>query len=68
MSDYEDKKWFTTHEAAAYMGYASITLRKWRSQGAGQGPRYYKVRRNVRYAMEDLESFLKQTPRNSTEK
>jgi excisionase family DNA binding protein len=63
-----EKKFFNTDEAAEYMGFATYTLRRWRHEGAGHGPRYYKVRRRVRYALEDLESFLKQTPRNSTER
>jgi hypothetical protein len=57
------KKYFTTIEAAAFMGFASYTLRKWRCAGRGEGPKYFKVRSRVRYAREDLEKFLTSSPR-----
>ncbi len=57
------KKYFTTIEAAAFMGFAPYTLRKWRCAGRGEGPKYFKVHSRVRYAREDLEKFLTSSPR-----
>jgi hypothetical protein len=58
-----EKKYFTTIEAAAFTGFAPYTLRKWRSAGRGDGPKYFKIRTRVRYAREDLEKFLTSSPR-----
>ncbi len=58
----ETKKFLDTHQAAAFMGFAPFTLRKWRAKGSA-GPRFFKVHGRVRYAREDLESFLTKSPR-----
>lgn len=34
------------------------TLRNWRSQPGGRGPRYFKIGRNVRYSLADIRAFL----------
>ena len=57
------KKYFTTIEAAEFTKFAPFTLRKWRCQGKGAGPKYFKVRGRVRYTIEDLEAFIQQNPR-----
>ncbi len=46
----------TTVEAAKWLGLSPRTLEKWRV--TGQGPRYRKFGRSVRYAISDLETFL----------
>ena len=62
------KKFFTTAEAAAYTGFAEITLRKWRVKDAEnpseRGPRYTKPNGRIRYSREDLDAFLSQSPRD----
>jgi hypothetical protein len=58
-----EKKFLDTHEAAEFTGFAPYTLRKWRAAGKGEGPRYFKVRSRVRYAREDLETFVTLNPR-----
>ena len=45
-----------THEAAARTGLSSSTLRKLRL--TGQGPRFMKLGRAVRYRPSDLEAWL----------
>jgi predicted DNA-binding transcriptional regulator AlpA len=46
----------TTPQAAIYLGLAVSTLNKWRC--FGDGPRFLKLGRAVRYRREDLDSFL----------
>jgi hypothetical protein len=58
------KKFLDTNEAAEFTGFAPYTLRKWRAAGKGDGPRYFKVRGRVRYAREDLETFVTSNPRD----
>lgn len=60
----EEKKFMTPNEAAQYTGFAEYTLRKWRSANKGDGPKYYKIRGRVRYAREELERFVTQSPRD----
>ena len=52
------------HEAARRLGIQPCTLRRWR--WAGQGPRFHKIGRAVRYAESDLQSFVVQAARTST--
>lgn len=54
----------TTSEAAQHLGVSEATLRKWRITGGG--PRYRKLGRAVRYAADDLASFLASAARTST--
>lgn len=47
----------TTAEAAEYIGFSEISLRRWRSQGTG--PKYLKLgARRVRYRREDLDAWV----------
>jgi hypothetical protein len=46
--------------AAQYLGVQPATLRRWRSLGTG--PAYKKLKKAVRYSLEDLQDYLqKQT-------
>lgn len=45
----------TTEEAAEYLKVKPSTLRYWRQQNTG--PTYRKYGRQIRYAIEDLESY-----------
>lgn len=49
-------KYLTNQEAAEFLGWKPQTLdhRRWR----GQGPKFYKVGRSIRYKLEDLEVFV----------
>ena len=47
---------FSTVEAAAYLGLAVSTLNKWRCYG--EGPKYLKLGRAVRYRKQELDQFL----------
>lgn len=44
-----------TDEAAAWLGMASTTLRRWRSEG--RGPRWVRVGRLARYRESDLSEW-----------
>ena len=55
-------KYLDSHQAAAFLGFAEATLRKWRCS-PGAGPRHVKVRGRVRYVIADLERFAQQSPR-----
>lgn len=46
----------TPHEAAEYLSVGYSTLKKWRVNG--DGPRYAKVGKAVRYRVEDLNEWL----------
>ena len=51
---------FTTAMAAAYLGRAHITLRKWRVLGTG--PRFRVINNRAYYSQESLEEFLSSHP------
>lgn len=53
-----------THAAAAKTGLASSTLRKLRL--TGQGPRYLKLGRAVRYRESDLDAWMDARATSST--
>lgn len=53
-----------TPEAAAYLGIAPSTLNKTRL--SGDGPRFVKLGRSVRYRIEDLDQYLNDNVRRST--
>mgnify|MGYP003403385472 CR=1 FL=1 len=46
----------STEEAAAYLGYAPITLEVWRSKDTG--PVYYKPSHKVFYYKKDLDAWI----------
>ncbi len=50
------EKLLTQAEAAELLAVQPASLEKWR--WAGEGPRYHKVGRLVRYSLEDLERWL----------
>lgn len=54
----------TTPEAAERVGLSPRTLERYRV--TGQGPRYRKIGRWVRYTPEDLDEWLDACARNST--
>jgi hypothetical protein len=49
-----------TKSAARVLSLSHRTLEQWR--WLGQGPRYFKVRRQVRYRLSDLIAFLERNP------
>jgi hypothetical protein len=52
------------HFTAAVLGLSAKTLRRWR--WLGKGPRYHKIGAAVRYADEDIASFLDAARRSNT--
>lgn len=50
--------------AATYLGITPLTLIKWRM--AGRGPHYFKLGRNVRYRINDLNEWIEERRRLST--
>lgn len=53
-----------TPEAAAYLNVRPKTLEQWR--WAGQGPRFIKLSRAVRYRLSDLDAFIEARVFSST--
>ena len=51
----DQPEYMTTPQAAAYLQLSPNTLSRWR--WSGDGPRYRKLGRSVRYARTDLEEF-----------
>jgi len=47
----------STKQAARYLGLAVSTLNKWRCYG--EGPKFLKLGRAVRYMESDLQAFVK---------
>lgn len=54
----------TTQEAADLLSLSKRTLETWRI--TGNGPRYYKLGRAVRYSVIELETFQQQAIRKHT--
>jgi predicted DNA-binding transcriptional regulator AlpA len=54
----------TTHQAAERIGWAANTLEKKRVYG--EGPRFLKLGRSVRYREEDLEDWIEARVVSST--
>jgi predicted DNA-binding transcriptional regulator AlpA len=52
------------HEAAALLHLAVPTLRRWR--WSGQGPRFVKIGRAVRYDPSELRAYIERQTRSST--
>ena len=50
------ERWLNDVEAAEHVGCSAALLRMWRQRG--QGPRYAKVGRLVRYRLSDLQQFI----------
>jgi excisionase family DNA binding protein len=50
---------FTTPGAARYLGVGESTLRFWRANGEGEGPKYFHAGpRLVRYRKADLDAWV----------
>ena len=60
----DDPGLLTTRQTAAQVGLSPRTLERFRV--TGQGPRFHKLGRRVRYAREDIEDWLKGCVRRST--
>lgn len=57
-------EYLDTKQAAQVLGMSEYTLRRWRHDGEGRGPRYFKINnRAVRYRQDDLDSFATKEPR-----
>jgi excisionase family DNA binding protein len=59
-----DTRLHTTPQAAAYLGLSPNTLNRWRY--TGDGPRFVKLGRAVRYRIEDLDEWVASCGRTST--
>jgi len=46
-------------EAADYLRLPKRTLDLWREKGKDRGPRFYRLGKQVRYRVEDLDAWLK---------
>ena len=53
-----------TPKAAEYLGVRPNTLEGWRIRG--EGPRYRKIGRLVRYTTDDLDDYINEQARRST--
>lgn len=62
----DGNEFMTTAEVAEFLGFAVITIRKWRTEGVG--PPFTKIvgGRGIRYRRADVEDFMKQGRRTST--
>lgn len=56
ISDDEIEKPFSNQQAADYLGMTAATMNKWRC--TGEGPRFMKVGRLIKYRRSDLDEFL----------
>ena len=54
----------TENEAACYLKMSPRTLQAWRQRG--EGPRYFKVGRSVRYDRAELDRWLAERTRANT--
>ena len=57
-------KLLTTNEAAEWLGLSPRTLERYRV--TGEGPKFRKIGRWVRYTVADLEAWLEGCTRSST--
>jgi excisionase family DNA binding protein len=64
MNAFQFPRLLTTGEAAEYLRVSVSFLMKARLRG--DGPRFRKIGRSVRYTEADLELYLRQTARTST--
>ena len=63
MSDYNDN-YFTPHEAAEYLRTSVSTLAKRRLYG--EGPKFCRIGRAIRYRRADLDEFMARSRVQST--
>ena len=52
----EERFVMNSKQAAGYVGCSESVLRLWRSQG--QGPRYFRAGKLIRYRRADLDSWI----------
>lgn len=58
-TQFDDDDYVDTRVAAGLCGLAVNTVRLWRADGSGRGPRYFKVGgRAVRYRVGDIREWL----------
>ena len=57
-------EFLTTKAAADYLGLSANTLHRWR--WSGDGPRFRKFGRSVRYARTDLDTYAENAARDNT--
>lgn len=53
-----EKNYFTTEEAAAYLGLSAGTLENWRAAANKEGPGYCKPSGRVYYRVSDLDAWI----------
>jgi|APMI01.1.fsa_nt_gi predicted DNA-binding transcriptional regulator AlpA len=56
--DFQPGELIDENEIAAILDVSVCTLRNWRWKGEGEGPKYRKIGRLVRYARTDLARFI----------
>lgn len=62
--DTESRRLLTEGEAAQYLNLPPRTLSTWRQRGGG--PKFVRLRRNVRYRLYDIEAFVNAGVRDNT--
>jgi hypothetical protein len=60
----ESRRLLTEGEAAEYLNVPPRTLSTWRQRGGG--PRFARLRRNIRYRLFDLDAFVNAGMRDNT--
>jgi predicted DNA-binding transcriptional regulator AlpA len=54
----------STEQAAQFLGVAEVTLRQWRWRNLDDQPPFIRIGRLVRYAPDDLRSWIQDQARN----
>ena len=60
----EERRYFTTHEAARWLGLSASTLKRYRV--TGEGPVYHLFGSRVRYRRDHLDAWAAKRQRIST--
>lgn len=60
----QNQAFLTTRDAAEYLGMKPQTLEAWRCRG--DGPRFVKLGRSVRYRQSDLDQWIESRTRSNT--
>lgn len=63
-SERDKSRYFDNREAAAYLRVSESFLNKTRHFGTG--PRFYRIGRTIRYAVEDLDDWMSERSATST--
>lgn len=61
--DKEPNWLLTTEEVAEYLNVSKYTIRNWRTGPRRRGPQYINVGGSVRYAIEDIISYVNKNKR-----